>query len=273
MSVADDQPPAADLPHSTRNHGLRNVAQRAATHSPTLGHGVLSPASSLEEITMARFYYMGESDRIAYSLERCEEVVLLDAYLQVARRIPPDQSYFRSQFEKHYFEIGNGVAQSFVDQLNSHLRRCRIPEVIIRETEISDYGRNPDRSMKADRRQQLRTALETMPKKQRTAIVAHALTEMDELPAPHRTVAEYEVERKRRQQVAPTRVIMVPQPPQRPALKAEEMLRLLGATDDEELRNQVISRMPTSDLVAHVTDVPDQTLRNRLIAEVLRRAA
>ena len=60
--------------------------------------------------------------RFAWNLEKCEEEVLIAAYDEVRRFIPPEQTW-KAGFENHFFDHGDGVAVEFLDSINAVRRR------------------------------------------------------------------------------------------------------------------------------------------------------
>jgi hypothetical protein len=138
---------------------------------------------------MARYFGVGRDREVmCYCFERCEEIVLIDAYLKARSRI---RAPLRSEFEYRFFEAGNGIAFDLIDQLSGEMRRIGFPELKFAETTIFEYGRNPDRSWKAQERQQLMDDLEAMDEAARERLVALSRREMEQLPPPHRTWVKF----------------------------------------------------------------------------------
>src|SRR5947209_7467699 len=95
------------------------------------------------EVKMARKYEYN-SGRYAWNLEKCEEVVLVAGYDEICRFIAPEQTW-RTEFENHFFDHGNGIAVEFLDQINAVRKRRGLSSILITETDIYDYARSHDK--------------------------------------------------------------------------------------------------------------------------------
>jgi hypothetical protein len=226
---------------------------------------------------MARYFEIG-SNRLAYNMERCEEVVLIDAYLKVRDRLQAT-SQTRNDFDYYFFSQGQGIAAAVIDGLNLELRRAGFPALEFPETTVYDYGRTSDRTWKAQQRAKIKAELETINTADRERIVASALAEKQALPAPHRTWEEYKEDRERdaeelrqareaAQRDAMRQRLVTPMTPPKP-LQAEIAAKLLAATADEELHDEIIARVPGETTLALIELVDDQALRDKLIRRAL----
>jgi hypothetical protein len=232
---------------------------------------------------MARYFGIGpDKSRIAYNLERCEEVVLIDAYLKVRDRLQPTEP-LRNEFEYYFFQKGQGIAADTIDGLNAYLRRAGQPILEFRETTVFDYGRNADRVWKAQERAKIKDELESTTVEARERVVAFAQIEMQGLPLPHRTWEEYREDQERldeetrlareavdrealrRRLASPTSKPAMA----KPALPPETAAKLLAATDDEELRGEIIGRIGAADLLTVIGTVTDAGIKNKLIRRML----
>jgi len=84
----------------------------------------------------------------AWNVEQCEELLLIAGYEEIYRYIPADQPW-KHEFETHFFEIGDGVAAEFVEAINAVRKRCELEVIVIRETNLYEYGRSPDKRIKS----------------------------------------------------------------------------------------------------------------------------
>src|SRR5579863_9364053 len=135
------------------------------------------------EAEMARKYeYM--PNRYAWNPEKCEEVLLIAAYHEISRYIPPGQPW-KAEFENHFFEHGNGIAFEFLDHINAELRRRGRFKVEIKETDLYDYGRSPDKLLKSNHRQRLLDEISSASVDIRQSRVEQAKVEAEKLPPPH----------------------------------------------------------------------------------------
>ena len=50
----------------------------------------------------------------AWNPEKCEEIVVIAGYDEIARYVPPDQVW-KVEFENHFFGHGNGLAFDHLD--------------------------------------------------------------------------------------------------------------------------------------------------------------
>jgi hypothetical protein len=210
-------------------------------------------------------------------MERCEEVVLIDAYLKVRDRMQATDRT-RTDFEFYFFEKGQGISSQTIDGLNLELRRASLPPLKFCETVIFDYGRNADRAWKARERGKIKTELEEASDEARTTMVAYAQAEAARLSPPHRTWEEYREDRERQEEenrlaretayrdAARQRLLNpAPSKPLAPDLAAA----LLVATDDETLQDEIIARVAGDQIVALIEKLTDQSLRNKVVRRAL----
>lgn len=227
---------------------------------------------------MARIYEIAPN-HLAYNFERCEETVLVDAYLSVMRCIPPTEGW-RHEFENHFFQHGNGVSAQFIEHINVHLRRKGLPTLNVRETDLSEYGRSLDKGMKSNNRRSLRLELERLPDDKRTRLVEHAKAEADRLPAPHltferfkerreRLLREGEISREAIRRREALRAAQDPKPQPVARLDVEMATLLLTATDDENLRREIVQRLDRATMIEVLSRVSDQTVKNVLVKQAI----
>src|ERR1700686_287569 len=106
---------------------------------------------------MARKYEYSPG-RYAWNPEKCEEVVLIAGYEEVARFVRPDETW-TAEFEHHFFDHGNGIAVEYLDHINAVRKRRGLAPIMLKETDIYDYARSYDKQLKATHRQRLRDEL------------------------------------------------------------------------------------------------------------------
>jgi hypothetical protein len=228
---------------------------------------------------MARYFGLGlDRTRIAYNMERCEEVVLIDAYLKIVSRMALTDN-LRVEFDYYFFDKGSGIAADTIDGLNVHLKRIGQPVLEFPETVVFDYGRNPDKVWKASQRAAIRQELESIEPAYRQKMVDHARAEAQRLTPPHRTWEEYreDIERQEEEarlsreaagrEAARQRLL---QPAAKPkTLPPETAAALLLATDDEELQDDIITRVQAEQLLVLIDKISDQALKNKVVRRAL----
>jgi hypothetical protein len=138
---------------------------------------------------MARKFEYGPG-RYAWNLETCEEEILIAGYREVCRFIPADHKW-KARFEINFFEEGNGVSEDYIEEINAVRRRRGLSLIEIRETGVYDYGRSPDKHLKATQRRQIRDELGNLGEQARRDRSEQAEAEAAVLPPPLHTYEEY----------------------------------------------------------------------------------
>jgi hypothetical protein len=136
--------------------------------------------------------------RYAWNLEACEEEILIAGYDEIRRFIPPGQTW-TIDFENRFFGWGTGVAVEFLDSINAVRRRRSLDEIVIRETDVYDYGRCLDKPFRSNQRRRVREELNTAKEDVRQRRLELAKAEAERLPPPHRTYEEYKAWRQQHQ--------------------------------------------------------------------------
>jgi hypothetical protein len=191
--------------------------------------------------------------RYASSLEKCEEEILIAGYDEVSRFIPPDQTW-KLDFENHFFDHGNGFALEFLDHINATRRRRGLDQIEIKETDIYDYARSPDKLMKSNHRRRIREELKEASIDVCVERVARASAEAERLPRPHFTYEEHKSRKLQlnaatslsRDEVAKRalawRTADTPRVvPAKPVLAVEKAAKALELATRESLRGEIIS--------------------------------
>src|SRR6516162_5670014 len=135
----------------------------------------------------------------AWNLEQCEEEIVIAAYEEIYRYIPADQTW-KYELETHFFEIGDGVAAEFVDSINAVRRRCGLDVIVIRETDVYEYGRSSDKRVKADHRRRIREELKDASADEHQRRIEGAKAEEQRLPPPHRTYEQHKAWKQQQQE-------------------------------------------------------------------------
>jgi hypothetical protein len=226
---------------------------------------------------MARRYeYM--PGRHAWNLEKCEEEILIAGYEEICRFIPPDQRW-KADFENHFFDHGNCVAVEFIDALNA-VRRRRGLDVIVRETDIYDYGRSPDKLLKSNHRRRVREELKNESAHVRQHRVELAKAEAEKLPPPHMTYDDYKArQHKQRAESALSleevtkrllaqKAASPPQPLAKTTLTLERATKMLNLAS-RNLWDEIIPKLSAEDALEVAEKITDVELRDALVKHSL----
>lgn len=250
---------------------------------------------------MARYFEIREKVG-AWSLEKEEEVLLIDAYDKLKNKMTPDFNW-TEDFETAFFTNGLAVLITTLTKLNINLRRHKIPEIEFRETEVSIYARDVQRETRAAVRREIWAELKNKKADERRFVVEHAAALVAAFPPPHRTWSEYidlrtardrdnglrSDEISRRQAAVDALVVRsasdpqpeifmaaVPQPqiepppkPKLPPLPLAMATKMLAATASVELHGRIISRIATEDLVELLEADLSQDLKDQIIERLL----
>jgi hypothetical protein len=229
---------------------------------------------------MARKYEIGPG-RYAWNLETCEEEILIAAYDEARQFISPGQTW-KAAFENHFFDHGNGVAVEFVDAINSVRRRRGLTVLVIRETDVFDYGRCADKLLKSNQRRRVREELSTASANVRQHRVEQAKAEAERLPPPHMTFDEYKVRQQRqraesvlsfeevakrtlaRQAACAAQPVKAPLPPERAA-------RMLSIASPN-VWGEIIPRLSAEDALEVAEKITGTELRDALVKHSLGAA-
>jgi hypothetical protein len=230
---------------------------------------------------MARKYEIGLG-RYAWNLEQCEEEILIAAYDEIYRFIPP-QATWKDSFENHFFDHGNGISFEFIDRINAVRRRRGFEEIAFRETDIFDYGRSLDKASKANRRRQVREELKIMSEEAWQRRIEHARAEAESLPSPHMTCEQFKARREERKagssltiQEMVNRAVAsqaasnapIQSPPNRQTLPPERAAKML-ALASPSIRGEIIQNLSAEDALVVAEKIEDTELRDALVRHCL----
>lgn len=227
---------------------------------------------------MARKYeYM--AGRFAWNLEQCEEEVLIAAYDEICRFVPAGQMW-KAEFENHFFDHGNGVAFDFLDAINAVRRRRGLNVVMIRETDVFDYARTPDKLLRSNHRRRVREELANASMDVRLRRVERAKAEAERLPAPHLTYEDWkarreasnvesvlsfeEITKRLLAKQAASAAATTPKPTLRPD-RAARMLTLASPV----IRSEIITKLSAEDALDVAEKIDDVELRDALVKHSL----
>jgi hypothetical protein len=116
----------------------------------------------------------------AWNMEQCEELVLIAGYEEVKPNITPG-SKWADEFENHFYQHGNGIAFSYIDEINAVRRRLVLPRLDYKETDVLEYGRSSNKLLKSETRRRVREEIMSASLENRQKMVARALAETQAL--------------------------------------------------------------------------------------------
>jgi hypothetical protein len=227
------------------------------------------------EMTMAR-KYEARPGLYAWNLEKCEEIILIAGYEEIAAYIPPGATW-KAPFEDHLFQHGNGVSFDYLDKVNSERRRRGLEPINFKETDLYDYGRSNDRLQKSEHRRRVRAEIQTASIDVRQKMVDHARAEIEILPSPHQTFEEYKArqndwkteQRLSREETAKRTEIARQKAEE--AFDIEKAGKMLTLTTDAELRAAIIEKLSGDNALIIAGQIDDQQLRDVLVKHCLAR--
>lgn len=111
-----------------------------------------------------------------WSLEKCEEEIFIVALGEIAGLIPPSQKWQRT-LEYHFFELGKGLADEALIEMNGARKHHGLEPISIRETAVGDYACSRDEAIKSQRRRQTREELREAGPEVRAELFAQAKAE------------------------------------------------------------------------------------------------
>src|SRR6266581_2220249 len=130
---------------------------------------------------MARKYEFGPN-RFGWNLERCEEILTIAAYNEVARFIPPDRQWVKHEFEHIFYEAGKGISGHLIDAINEVRKRKQLEPVVLHETDVGPIARSTDYSGRAEQRRRLRDELAMLNQEKLAGVVEQARQQAGSLP-------------------------------------------------------------------------------------------
>jgi hypothetical protein len=127
-----------------------------------------------------------------WSLEKCEEEIVVAAYGEISGLILPGQKWQRT-LEYHFFELGKGLADEALTEINRIRAQHGLEPIQIRETAVDDYALSRDEVMKSQRRRQIRKELSEASPDVRAERLAQANAEAERLLSSHYTYEEFKL--------------------------------------------------------------------------------
>jgi len=224
-----------------------------------------------------KYEYM--SGRYAWNLEKCEEEILIAAYDEICRVIPPSQTW-KAEFENHFFDHGNGVAVEFLDSINAVRRRRGLGVILIRETDIYDYGRSKDKLFKSNHRRRVQDELKNASADVRQRRVELAMAEAERLPSPHMTYEDYKTRRQQHnaesalsfeevtKRVLACQMVNAAQTPAKPTLPPERVARMLTLASPS-IWPEILPKLSPDDALEVAERITDPDLRDALVKHSL----
>jgi hypothetical protein len=106
---------------------------------------------------MARKYEVAPG-RYAWNPDRCEEILIITAYNEIAKFIAPAQQWGK-ELEYVLYDRGTGIGFRLIEQINEVRRRKKLTPLVLRETDIPDYARDHDKLVRAARHRNMRDGL------------------------------------------------------------------------------------------------------------------
>jgi hypothetical protein len=246
---------------------------------------------------MARKYdytYAGNKTGFGWGMERCEERLLWAAYCEIEQRLGPEQQPQKNEFLEAFFDSGLGVKVDHVAWINSSRRRQSLEPVEFKETNVYDYARNTDRSLKAEMRRQMKTEFFGLDTAGQVRWKHQAEEEIARLPAPHHTWDEMRASRTRaspsltpRERAVRLRVVdqvqaVTESQPEEEApdvgkqnAAVAKALRQLKLARKSETISKIVAQLQPDDalLLAETGEIDDADLVDALVARSLEEAA
>jgi hypothetical protein len=236
-----------------------------------------------KEETMARKFEIGyDPGRYAWALEQCEEELLIVAYDEICRFIPADQTWKHS-FENHFFDFGDPVTAVSVDLINVVRKRRGLAPIVLRETNVSDYGRSRDKSSKSNRRHKVREELKDETPSERCHRLERAKAEEQRLAPPHSTYEEYKVSRGQnetrsklsaaeiRKRLLAEQAAKAAESTMKSTLPPGQAAKML-AIASQNLRGEIIKKLSRDDALEVAEKIEDAELRDALVKHSLEAA-
>ena len=210
---------------------------------------------------MGKIYRVGAGVMV-WSLERCEEMVLLDAWLRAKRRIPASE-HWTFDLEYHLFDKGDGISERHLASMNRHLRRIGAQEVQFAETNPTDYIRKGSHELRRKDRLKLKEMLEGVEPDVRAIRVAAAWQSMNELEPAYRTYEQWRATFRKPDAMPARRITARPMP-------------TISRASTRSLPTTAVSLSPSTPefalkLLEHTTDPAMKKLLVRAVMEAFGR--
>jgi hypothetical protein len=145
--------------------------------------------------------YEYNTGRHAWSLEQCEEEILIAKYVKIRNSIPPNRQW-ADNLEDYFFD-GKGIGFEDLNELNAALKTHGLEPVEFRETEIGDYARRGDEQTKSQHRKQLREEFAKASPGVLAERLARAEAEEKRQPPAHFTYEQFKTRKLQQNAAAP----------------------------------------------------------------------
>jgi hypothetical protein len=237
------------------------------------------------------------TNRFAWNPDRCEEILIIGAFQDIEKFIPPHLQWgWRKEFEDLFFERGSAVSFHLCDLINAERKRKNLKLLELRETDVSEWAREHNKGLRAERRRELRDWLVGLSPDDRAQTLIHAEAETRELPPPHRTFDEWKASRDADDRASEASRIEVskrlaaqteplpPPPILRPALSPKELeppmtadtervarlVKMLSLASDPELIRAITAQLPPMDQTLDLAEeIDDPKVRDVLVRHCL----
>jgi hypothetical protein len=137
-----------------------------------------------------------------WSLEECEEEIIVAALAEISGLIPPGQKWQRT-LEYHFFERGKGLADEALIEINRVRKHHGLEPIQIRETAVGEYALSRDELMKSLRRRQIREELSEASPEVWAERLAQTKAEEKRLRPSHYTYEEFKLRKLQQNTAAP----------------------------------------------------------------------
>jgi hypothetical protein len=224
--------------------------------------------------------YEAKPDRYGWALEPCEEEILIAAYEEIRRFIPPEQTW-RHDFEMHFFEKGDGILFTFIDQINVVRKRRGLHTVEFHEADASDYVRSFDKEQKARNRNRIRDELTNVGVDVLQRRVEHAKAQSERLPPPRMTFNEFKAGqlqpkpgpelsfKEMSNRARAFKMATLEEPPAKQTLSPDRATRMLKLAS-ENMWREIISKLSAEDALEVAEKITeDAELRDALVKHSL----
>ncbi|HYG90771.1 MAG TPA: hypothetical protein VD978_31460 [Azospirillum sp.] len=225
-------------------------------------------------------YFQLPSGAGAWNLDKEEEFIAIDLVDRIESRVKNLSWYV--EFRSGFFDSGLAVLVEHLKKINSVTKLAGLPTFDPRETNITEYARNPDKSLRALRRREILGTLREMEQSVRVAVINRHRVTVDTYEPPHRTWSEFQKYQASREAARPdltpteqSRRIRAVVDPHEPLTKSILVAKAEPAPETKALVVAIPDPMPTSaaassEAAAHQVEPPRKPEADAV--EILRQA-
>ena len=155
--------------------------------------------------------------------------------------------------------------------------------IVVRETDVYDYGRSQDRRFKADHRRRIREELKDASTDERQRRIEGAKAEEQRLPPPHRTYEQHKAWKQQQEEARSgltskeiSKRAIVQQAastaspaPTKPKIAPDRAVKLLTLATDPSLRGDIIQNLSADDALEVAEKIENTELRDALVRHSL----